>query len=112
MSQIAPSNLVLRCYGHRLASSRWYGVCLDLNLATEADSLDELKQKIHEMIESYFEVVLDTNDKNSIPELLSRKAPLIDWIKYYWIGLKISIRKIPHVITFKELVPFHLSNAC
>ena len=112
MKQLAPSNLVLRCYARRLIGGGWYGVCLDFNLAAEADSFDELKQKIHEMIVSYLEVVLDTDDKNSIPELIERKAPLIDWIKYYLICLKISIGKIPNIITFKELVPFHLSNAC
>lgn len=112
MAQIAPSNLILRCYAHRLSGERWYGVCLDLNLAAEADSFDELKRKLHEMISSYFACVLDTNDKDSIPDLLSRKAPLIDWIKYYLIRLHVSIKKIPNIIAFKELIPFHLSNAC
>ena len=112
MAQISPSNLILRCYAHGIHGGRWYGVCLDLNLAAEADSFNELKQKLYEMISSYFSCVLDTNDKDSIPSLLSRKAPLMDWIKYYLICLRVSIKKLPNIIAFKELIPFHLSNSC
>jgi len=112
MAQLTPSNLVLRCYGYRQKNNRWYGVCLNLNLAAEADSPSELRQKIHEMIESYFEAVSDTDDKNSIPELLSRKAPTSDWIKYYLIRLLISVVSIRDNITFKESIPFHLPGAC
>ncbi|MBW2003111.1 MAG: DUF1902 domain-containing protein, partial [Deltaproteobacteria bacterium] len=54
---------MLRCYAHGIHGGRWYGMCLDLNLAAEADSFNELKQKLHEMISSYFSCVLDTNDK-------------------------------------------------
>ena len=109
MKNQADYSFLLRGYAHRLSGERWYGVCLELNLAVEADSFDELKRKIHEMISSYVACVLDTNDKNSIPDLLLRKAPLIDWIKYYLIRLYISIKKIPNIIAFKELIPFHLS---
>ena len=73
-------------------------MCLELNLAVEADSFDELKRKLHEMISSYFACVLDTNDKESIPDLLLRKAPLIDWINYYLIRfhlMKGAIWKYP-----------------
>lgn len=112
MAQISPSKLVLRCYGSRLASGGWHGICLNFNLAAEAETVEELKIKLHEMIESYIEAVLDTNDSDSIPILLSRRAPLLDWLKYYVLRLAISIRDFPDNITFKELVPFHLSSSC
>ena len=112
MAKFKPSDLVLRCYGHQVKGGRWYGVCLNLNLAAEAESLEGLRKKLHDMIGSYIETVLDTNDADSIPTLLSRRAPFFDWVTYYFIRLIISIRKVPGNITFKELIPFHLSGSC
>ena len=112
MAEIHPHKLVLRCYGHQTGEDRWYGVCLELNLAAEADSPDELKQKLYEMIISYVETVLDTDDKESIPSLLTRRAPLKDWLKYYWYNSLISIMNIPGNLTFKESIPFHLAHSC
>jgi hypothetical protein len=48
-----------------------------LDLAVEADFLDGLRSKMNETIESY----LDTEDKESIPRLLYRRAPLRDWLR-------------------------------
>jgi len=101
MANFKPSDLVLRCYGHQVKGGRWYGVCLNLNLAAEAESLEELRKKLHEMIKSYIDTVLDTNDADSIPILLSRRAPLLDWLKYCFIRIVISIRNFPGNITFK-----------
>jgi hypothetical protein len=112
MAQFKPSDLVLRCYGHRVNGGRWFGVCVDLNLAAEADSRDQLKEKLYDVIVSYIETVLETDDKDSIPSLLSRRAPINDWLKYYFIKSIISIRNFPDNFTFQELIPFHLSGNC
>ena len=109
---MAPRDLVLRCYGYKNRSKRWYGVCLDLNLAVEADSVEELKRKMREVINCYLDSVIDTEDKGSIGELLTRKAPLLDWAKYYLIGAIIVMRDFPGNLTFKETIPFHLSYNC
>ena len=108
MGALKPAQLVLRCYGYRTKEGTWVGVCLDLNLATEADSLDGLRRKMNETIDSYLETVLDTEDKESIPRLLYRRAPLRDWLKYYLIRIK----HLPSQITFNEYVPFHLAHTC
>jgi len=112
MSQFKPSDLVLRCYAHRVNGGRWFGVCVDLNLAAEADSPEELKKKLNDIILSYLETVIETDDRDSIPSLLSRRAPINDWLKYYFIKLLISIRNFPNNFTFQELIPFHLSGTC
>lgn len=112
-TQIYPQELILRCYGHQIQGGRFYGVCVDLDIAAEADSAESLKRKLNEMISSYIHTALDTDDKDSIPELLARKAPLFDWVKYYVIGLAISVKKsFRHRFTFKASVPFHLGNDC
>lgn len=93
MSNSTPSNLVLRCYGHLTSAGKYYGVCLELNLAAEADSEMELKEKLSSIISSYIETVTDTEDKDSIPDLLDRPAPLLDHLKYHSIRLLLYYRK-------------------
>jgi hypothetical protein len=114
MPNIRPDRLVLRCYGHRKKNGRYYGVCLELNIAAEAYSPDELKDKLESMIKSYIESVIDTEDKDSIPNLMSRKAPIKDWVFYYVISFIVSIRNFPTNFTFKRLIPFRLcvDNSC
>ncbi len=112
MANVTPNRLVLRCYGHKTRNGRWFGVCLDLDLAVEADSPAELKSKMNDVISSYFEVVLDTDDRASIPDLLTRRAPFFDWVKYFGIRLLVFIREFPGNFIFKESIPFHLAHNC
>ena len=107
-----PHHFVLRCYGYKDKRGKWYGVCLDLNLAAEADSLASLKSKLDEMINCYIETVFDTKDQASIPNLLRRKAPLRDRICYGLIYAHKYIRNIPDWLTFDTIVPFTLAHNC
>ena len=109
---LSPDRLVLRCYGYRSRNGVWQAVCLDLNLAAQGRSGQEVKKKLRAMIESYFDTVLDTNDKESIPALLQRRAPLTDWAFYYLIKIIDAIRKFPGNFTFQEFIPFHLAHNC
>lgn len=110
MVELSPGKLVLRCYGHSTKKGNWYGMCLELDLAAEADSPDELKEKLHEIIVSYIESVLDTDDKSSIPDLLNRRAPFKYFLKYHRIKARNSIRRASN-ITFNEFIPFKLVPA-
>lgn len=112
MANVSPDKLVLRCYGHKIKQGKWFGVCLEFNLAAEANSPDELRQKIGDMISSYIETVLDTEDNTSIPALLSRRSPIRNWLIYYLFRIVIFIRKFPGNFTFKEIIPFHLAHNC
>ena len=107
-----PHHFVLRCYGYKDKRGKWYGVCLELNLAAEANSVDELRKKLNEMIGSYIDTVLDTGDKASIPDLFRRRAPLMDWLYYGIIRLNQYIRQIPDKMTFDEIIPFNLAHGC
>ena len=106
-----PKDLILRCYGQKRGGT-WYGVCLELNIAAEADSLNELKNKINSMILSYIEAACDTEDKPSIPFLLRRRAPITDWCRYYFIALSRRITNLPDKMTFDQVMPFKLVHSC
>ncbi len=97
--------LKLRCYGFKASSGKWEGVCLEFNLATQADTFEQLRQKMNEIIISYIGSVFDTTDKSSIPRLLNRKAPLKDYFLYYLIKSIRTIKDIPTRIIFQELAP-------
>jgi hypothetical protein len=112
MEVLRPKNLILRCYGYKLGNNQFVGVCIDLNIAVQANSPAELKKKMNNAIVSYFEVVLDTDDQHSITILLSRKAPLRDWIIYYLIKTIVFVRQIPTNFIFQEYIPFHLAHNC
>jgi len=101
MAKIGPRKFVVKCYGER-KGDKWIGVCLNLNLATEADSPENLVKKMNGIIKSYLETVFDTEDKNSIPALLYRSAPLGDWCKYYFIRICFFVENFHKFIIFKE----------
>ena len=113
MANIRPGKLVLRCYAHRVGEDAPHtGVCVDLNIAVQADTAEELKSKMNDAIASYIDVVLDSDDKASIPRLLSRRAPMRDWLIYYLIKTIFLIRKFPGNFIFQEAIPFHLPHHC
>ena len=120
MAAITPSRLVLRCYGHKTRSGRWVGVCLNLNIAIEADTPEELKLKMNDAIVSYVNAAKDTQDRPSVPELLTRSAPVQDWVIYFLIRIFKYVQQIPVSFVrriqdnfiFKEMLPFHLANEC
>ena len=110
MASLRPNDLILRCYGHKIKNNRWFGVCLELNLAAEAESPEQLREKLFNMIKSYIDTVLDTDDKDSISQLLIRRAPLYNWAIYYLIKL---LRFPKNFLRFNEAIPFTLAqNNC
>lgn len=58
-------------------------VCLDFCLATQGDSLNEVKRKLEEQIAFYVDEALQ--DKEYGNQLLSRPAPVSQWFEYYFI---------------------------
>ena len=107
-----PHKLVLRCYACGGGQERWYAVCLELNLAVEADTLHEIKVKMKDAIFTYLDTVLDTDDIDSIPYLLYRPAPIRDWAVYYFIKALNFITNPPRKLIFKEAIPVHLACGC
>jgi len=112
MATYRPDELILRCYGYRSNAGPYIGVCVDLNIVVQADSPHELRAKMGDAIVSYFETVLDTHDKESIPALMSRHAPIHDWLIYYAIRLVLFVKELRDEFTFKKHIPFHLAHNC
>jgi len=108
MAEISPHKLIIRCYGER-KGDKWIGVCLNFNLATEAESAEKLVKKMNGVIKSYLEVTLNTEDQKSIPELLLRRAPFRDWCKYYLIRTVFFVKNFHTFFTFKEAIPIQLA---
>ena len=79
----------------------------------EEDTLKKAEKSLHDAISGYLEVVLDTDDKTSIPQLLMRRSPLKDIIEYHLLAIliKIKVSKFKARRIFKEAIPFHLSSS-
>ena len=101
--------IFLRCYGYKDKRGKWYGVCLVLNLAAEADSSASLRVKLNEMIGSYLETVVDTKDQESIRYLFPRRAPAPDWLRYYAIRFLSYVGSLKDQMTFSEVVPCNVA---
>jgi len=75
--------LVLRCYAEN-KDDQWQAFCLDLNLAAQGDSLDEVETKLRNMISEYVFDALVGEDQEHAKYFLNRKAPASLWLKYYF----------------------------
>lgn len=94
--------LILKCYLEQEEGS-WVAVCLDFNLAAQAESERSAKKKLEAMIQSYVTEAL-TVDREYADQLLTRRAPLHMWIRYYWISVMSAIRKNKRSV-FSEVMP-------
>ena len=65
--------LVLRCFAESVEGS-WHAICVDLDIAAQGDSLNEVKQTLDSMVETYIEAAIGAPPDERIA-MLSRKAP-------------------------------------
>lgn len=82
-NQMKSLPVVLRIYGEQ-SNDQWSLICLDFNLAVQADTLPEARDKLHQMIKSYLRDALDNGpDADQAYYFLTRRAPASFWVKYY-----------------------------
>jgi len=79
-------NLTIRSYITK-QDGLWVGVCIDLSLATQADSLEECRHQLEEQIESYLFDAIEGEDKEFSEQLLNRRAPLSQVLYYHAFSL-------------------------
>jgi hypothetical protein len=108
-----PTQLLLRCYAEKVGD-QWQAFCLDLSLAAQGDTFAEVKDKLDVMIAEYVYDALVGEDREYAHQLLTRRAPLRDWIKYYWYCLLSKAGAIHEEARrlFTSLVPLEPSSRC
>jgi len=84
--EIKPAQLLLRCYAERV-DNQWQAFCLDLTLAAQGDSFEQARGKLRAMIVEYVTDAIVGEDREFADQLLSRKAPLGEWAKYYGMAM-------------------------
>lgn len=84
--------LVFRCFARR-TEGLWVAMCIDLTLAVQGDTLDEVKAKLGEQITEYVHTAL-TVDHAYAEQLLSRVAPWRYRAEYHAISLLIRLARL------------------
>jgi predicted RNase H-like HicB family nuclease len=100
---VNPKQLIIKCYAQQEGEC-WVALCLDFNLAAQGDDFEEVKTKLEEMIAEYVYDALAGVDKPYAAQLLSRRAPLSSWLKYYIIRFKVALLHNPARV-FDETMP-------
>jgi hypothetical protein len=74
------NSVTLSCVvrGH---TDRWEAFCLDLDLAVQGRSYDQVRDQLLKAIRGYIEAAL-LEDEQTRDQLLSRRAPLR--VRFYW----------------------------
>ncbi|MBW2739134.1 MAG: hypothetical protein JRE64_09880 [Deltaproteobacteria bacterium] len=101
-----PKQLILRCYAEK-KDGIWQAFCIDLNLAVQGETRDEVRVKLQRQISSYLYDALEGEDKEYAPQLLSRKAPIGFRAKYAFYKILINFYKAKNGINhiFNEIIP-------
>jgi len=94
----------VRCYARREAG-QWVALCIDLGLAVQADTCEEVKAKLESQINDYVHEAL-TVDRAHAAELLNRPAPLRYRLEYHALHLWQRLLAVPESRkrAFQELV--------
>ena len=74
------NTLVLRFFIEGSGAS-WHGMCIDLDIAAQGESLDEVRSVLMDMVNTYLESVV-TYPEPERHRLLNRKAPLAIRMKF------------------------------
>jgi len=78
-----PQKQSLRCFSKK-DEDQWISVCIDLNLAAQADTQEESRRKLESMIRTYVRDAYTCHVKYK-DQLLNRPAPLSIFLEYYKI---------------------------
>lgn len=100
-----PADLTLRCYAEQEAPRLWVAVCIDFSLAAQGESYREARRRLESQIDAYLYDALAGEDRAFAPQLLSRKAPLKQILKYHLIQWRW------HGLLFRHCVRSFVENA-
>lgn len=77
------AKLLVRCYAEK-EGDLWVAICLDFNLAAQADSYAEARRKLHDQILEYVYDAMAGEDVEHAAYLLRRRAPAPKYLKWFW----------------------------
>ncbi len=100
------ANLVLRCYA-RYDEGQWVAICLDFDLAAQAENVEGAQAKLESMIKEYLFDALVGEDQAYAEPFLSRQAPLLEWLRYYFYLFRHHVMPVHHhdYYLFREPLP-------
>lgn len=106
MSTMEPQKLLVRCFAER-KGDQWQAFTLELGLAAQGDSCEEVKQKLESMIRSYVYDAVAGEDKAFADQLLRRRAPGWVYAKYAWLNIRIRLHVAANDMAqmFREAMP-------
>lgn len=83
----------VRCFAER-RGQQWQAFCIELNLAAQADTLKEVRQKLHRIIHSYVDLAMEQNDPDHQRDMLYRPAPISIQLRYWYVRSAIEASKL------------------
>lgn len=104
--KLHPSDLVLRCMALR-KNGYWVAMCLDLDLAVQADTAEQAKSLLREQMRSYVTEAFTVDAEHTV-QLLTRKAPRRYFAMYY------AIKWLNHAkgwLSYEAAMPMALAKA-
>ena len=78
------NQLTIKCYAEHKEGA-WSAICLDFNIAAQADTFEESKEKLEGMIADYLYDIFEGEDKAFASQLLNRRAHWSFWLRYYYL---------------------------
>ena len=82
-----PTDLILHCYFEK-DGDQWLAFCLDFSLVAQAETLEEAHHKLEEQMVSYVTDATTGEDRAYGSQLLTRRAPLRYWLKFYVVRFR------------------------
>ena len=65
-------------------------LCLELDVASQGETIQEAKQNLKEAVELYLETVYEEGDER---EFIPRPAPVEEWLKYFEVQARALSRE-------------------
>nr|WP_298117365.1 hypothetical protein [uncultured Pseudomonas sp.] len=103
-----PKDILLRCYAER-KEGYWQAFCIDLCLAVQGDSLQEVQSKLHSQITDYLTDIFEGEDRPYAAQLLSRKAPAAIIARYYFLSALLRFHQWKNALVFRDAMPLKLA---
>ncbi len=103
-----PQEILLRCYLEK-KDGIWQAFCVDLCLAVQGDSAEEVRRKLHEQVYDYLVDIFEGEDRPYAAQLLNRKAPLSQRLRYHWLRLASHINGFKNRFAFEDAMPLKLA---